>query len=57
VLLEKQSMFFQVPEEVEYGEETKATVTFKNTTCIKMTKCTFNVESHGVLDAVTLEYS
>jgi hypothetical protein len=24
--------FFQVPEEVEYGEETKATVTFMNTT-------------------------
>lgn len=56
-VLKKPDVMIEVPEEVEYGEETKATVTFKNTTCIKMTKCTFSVESPGVLEAVTLEYS
>ena len=56
-VLKKPDVMIKVPEEVEYGKETKATVIFMNTTYITMTNCTFTVESPGVLDAVTLKYS
>ncbi|XP_076113269.1 protein-glutamine gamma-glutamyltransferase K-like [Mytilus galloprovincialis] len=56
-VLNKPEIIIEVPEEVEYGEETEATLTFTNTTGFKLTQCAFYVESPGCLEAVKLEHT
>lgn len=54
-ILQKPAIMIEVPEEVEFGEESEATVRFKNATCFSMTRCTFHVESPGALESQTIE--